>query len=620
MSLEHLREQIRSTPISMIIGHFIPLHKKGANLEALCPFHADSNPSLKVNDSKGIYRCFVCDEGGDAINFVKEFKKLDFVESLKTIANILGLPFEEIKKEKKNPKFEMAQRVLNASNKIYLKFSLQKPKAFIDFIDKRKLNSESIEVFQIGFAPSNNTLTNYLQTIPHQEREFAIRTAQEIGMIKYNQERNSTYDFYRERIMFPIHDHSGQIKGYSSRSIREDQIPKYLNSVDSLIFHKASILFGMHFAKSHIRQLDQIIIVEGNMDVIMMHQFGLKQTVGTMGVALSDASLKLISNMTKNVYLGMDSDPAGKKAMHRINADFLSIGVIPRLLDFTPSKDPDEFLKNEGRLALIERIEKAPLLIDHLISELIPKSAVENTEIKLSILNQIFELLSPLKENLLATEKLINAAKNLGLRSDNTTILNQYKKFLSGIKNKINNVTTTLKTTEKIEEPTEDITISLAPPIIDSAPIPNAEKIFIKELICHPEFLTHIGIDDFLAFIRHDEVRKLFAWLVTIYQEIDDAEYVSIVQDELQYGEYNKELKKVGTEALFNHGSKYDDKIMLRILKDLKLKLQMEDLKLKRKDLVIKQKLAFSQVEIDLVLGEIAKIDKELLSLKNSTP
>ncbi len=624
MSLEQLRDQIRSTPISMIIGHFIPLHKRGANLEALCPFHADSNPSLKVNDAKGIYRCFVCDEGGDAIKFVKEYKKIDFIESLKTIANIIGFPFEEIKKEKKNPKFEMAQRVLNASNKVYQKFAAQNPKAYVDFLKRRQLNTESIQKFQIGFSPSNNALFNYLQTIPHQERDFALKTAIEIGIIKYHAEKKSTYDFYRERIMFPIHDHSGLIKGYSSRSIRDDQIPKYLNSGDSFIFHKASILFGLHFAKSFIRQLDQVIIVEGNMDVIMMHQFGFNQTIGTMGIALSDSSIKLISNMTKNIYLGMDSDPAGKKAMHRINADFMSHGILPKVIDFSPAKDPDEFLNTEGRLALLERIEKAPLLVDQLITEALPANPVENIEIKLGILKQIFDLISPLKENLMATEKLIQAASKLGLKSDNTTILNQYKDYLNSLKSRpvyqIPTPPKKIETQDLDQLENQPLKEELATPAAPALPIPNIERIFIKEMICHPEFLTHTDKDDFLALLKHDEVKKLFGWLVTIYSEIDDAEYVSIVQDELQYGEFSKELQKVGTEALFNQGSKYNDKVIQRMIKDFKLKLQMDGIKFKRKELVEKQRQLNSQSEIDQTLVEIAKLDKELLILKNSVP
>ncbi len=622
MAYEGLKERIKDSPISMVVGQYMSLNKKGANLEGICPFHADTKPSLKVNDGKGMYKCFVCGAGGDAITFVKEFKRIEYVEALKEIAGILGLQFEEVQKEKKkNPKVEMAFRVLNASVKLYQKVAAKDPLPYTEFVEKRKLTAESIERFQIGYAPGNNSLVNYLQTIPNQEREFAQDVALEIGIVRYNEARQSAYDFYRDRVMFPIHDHSGQICGYSSRAVLPDQNPKYLNSGESFAFNKKAILFGFFFGKNAIRQNDQAIIVEGNMDVIMMHQFGFTQTVGTMGTALSEHSTKLISNMTKNIFLGMDSDAAGKKAMQRINADFMNLGVLPRLLSFEPAKDPDEFLLTEGRLALMERIEKAPILIDVLISELIPEKIPETIDLKLGTLHQIFDLVSPLKQHLSASERIVSAAKRLGLNSDSQTILEDYKTHLSRQKEK----TPVLIERPKILE-SEEIIIEnevqarnlheqkIAEVML---PLSKSEKLFIREILCHPEFLTHLNHHEFLAYIGHDEVKKLVQWLVKIYLEIDDAEYVSIVQDELQNGGYSKELKDIGTDALFNYGNRYNEKVIGRMLKDYSLMLKMDQLKTKRKGLVEKQKSEPSQSEVDLILSEISKLDKEILSLKN---
>ncbi|MGE3609108.1 MAG: DNA primase [Bacteriovoracaceae bacterium] len=625
MAFEQLKDQIKDTPISTIISHYMSLNKKGANLEGLCPFHADTKPSLKVNDSKGMYKCFVCGHGGDAITFVKEKKGLEYVDALREIAGLLGLPFEEFQKEKKkNPKFEMAFRVLNASVKLYRKVAESNPKHYLEFLEKRKLSQESVDKFQIGYAPGNNSLYHYLQSIPPGENELAMKVAQEIGIVRFNENRNSYYDFYRDRVMFPIHDHGGQIRGYSSRAVLPDQNPKYLNSGESFIFDKGSILFGHYFAKNNIRQNDQVIIVEGNMDVIMMHQFGFSNTVGTMGTALSDHSIKLLAHMTKNIFLGMDSDNAGKKAMQRINADFMAQGLLPKVLSFAPAKDPDEFLLTEGRLALIERIEKAPVLIDVLIEEEIPEKIPENLDIKLGILHRIFELISPLRENLSASERVVNAAKILGLKSDSQTILDDYKDFLSRSKEK----TPVIQEKPKIQQE-EEILIEMASEaqnlqeaLKSQGPMPlsKSERLFVREILCHPEFLTHLNHDEFLAYIGHDEVKKLVQWLVKIYLEIDDAEYVAIVREQIEYGGYCKEIKEIGTESLFNHGNRYNDKVIQRMLKDYKLMLQMDQLRLKRKDLVERQKSSHSQNEVDLILGEISKIDKEILNLKSSPP
>ena len=624
MAFEQLKDRIRETPISSIIGHYMSLNKKGANLEGLCPFHPDSKPSLKVNDGKGMFKCFVCGAGGDAITFVKDFTKVEFVDALKDIAGKLGLPFEEYQKEKKkNPRTEMAFRVLNASVKLYKKVSSQEPEPYSAFIEKRKLNPDSIEKFHIGYAPGNNSLLKYLESIPETDRDFAQQTAMDLGLVKYNEARDSYYDFYRDRVMFPIHDHSGQIRGYSSRAVLPDQNPKYLNSGESFAFDKGAILFGYYFAKNHIRQLDQVIIVEGNMDVIMMHQFGFSQTVGTMGTALSDQSIRLLSNMTKNVFLGMDSDVAGKKAMQKINADFMNLGILAKYLSFEPAKDPDEFLLSEGRLALIERQEKAPILLDVLISEVIPEKVSENLELKLKALQRVFELLAPLKEHLAASERVVNVAKALGLKSDSATILQDYREYLSRQKERpypIHEKAKILTTEEEIEieekKQNEEVQVSMQ----ESGPLSKPEKVFLREIVCHPEFLTHPNRDDFLAYIGHNEVKRLFQWLVKIYFEIDEAEYVPMVQDELQAGGYSKEIKDIATDALFNYGNKYNEKVVQRMLKDYKVMLKMDQLKNKRKALVERQKTSPTQNEVDHLMVEISNLDKEIHNLKNTVP
>ncbi len=607
----------------MVIGQFMTLNKRGANLEGLCPFHSDTKPSLKVNDAKGMYKCFVCGAGGDAITFVKEFKRIEFVEAMKDIASILGIPFEEYKKEqKKNPRVEMAFRVLNASQKLYQKVAEAKPVPYTEFIEKRKLNQESIDRFQIGYAPGNNSLLTYLTKIPETDRDFAQKVALDLGIVRHNEDRHSYYDFYRDRVMFPIHDHQGQIRGYSSRAVLPDQNPKYLNSGESFAFDKKSILFGFYFGKNAIRSNDHVIIVEGNMDVIMMHQFGFTQTVGTMGTALSEGSIKLLSNMTKNIFLGMDSDNAGKKAMARINADFMHLGLLPKVLSFEPSKDPDEFLLVEGRLALMERMEKAPILVDVLIQELIGEKIPDNLELKLNTLQRVFELISPLREHLAASERIVEVAKKLGLKSDSVTILEKYKTYLSLQKEKPNPQfeRPKLEIKEEIlleEEEEARILQAQSEPSVPVA-MTKSERVVLKEILCHPEFLTHLKGDEFLATIGHPEVKKLVEWLVKIYLEIDDAEYVTIVQDELQYGGYTKDLRDIGTEALFNFGNRYNDKVVSRMLKDYTLMLKMDNLKSKRRILVEKQKTLPDQLEVDHVLSEISKLDKEILNLKNS--
>lgn len=624
MAFEELKDRIKETPISMVIGNYISLNKRGSNLEAICPFHADTKPSLKVNDAKGMYKCFACSAGGDAITFVKEYKKVDFIEALRELAGLLGLPFEEQKEKRKNPKVEMAFRVLNASLKLYKKVASQNPPIYTEFLAKRKLSPESVATFEIGYAPGNNALTKYLTTIPGADGDFARSVSQEIGITRFNSDRNSHYDFYRDRVMFPIHDHSGQVRGYSSRAVLPNQNPKYLNSGESFIFDKGSILFGLYFGKSAIRQNDRAILVEGNIDVIMMHQFGFKECVGTMGTALSEHSIRLLGNMTKNIYLALDSDDAGKKAMHRINADFMAHGILPKFISFEPHKDPDEFLLNEGHLALLERIEKAPIYLDVQIQELFSEKIPDAIDQKIALMRKVEELVSPLKEHLSATERVVNTAKILGMKSDASAILENYKDFLSRQKVKPIVVVEKPKLAEAEEileqkaEEARNLQDSIASQVL--LPPTNSEKVFLREILSHPEFLTHLNPDEFLATIRHDEVKRLIQWLVKIYLEIDDAEYVSIVQEELQYGGYSKEVVDTGLKGLFNYGNTLNEKVIQKMLKDYHLMLRTDQLKTRRLELVEKQKTSPTQVEVDLILSEISKLDKEILSLKNKGP
>ena len=354
-----------------------------------------------------------------------------------------------------------------------------------------------------------------------------------------------------------------------------------------------------------------------------MHQFGFHHTVGTMGTALSDHSIRLLSHMTKNVFLGMDSDAAGKKAMKKINADFMSLGILPKYLSFEPAKDPDEFLLLEGRLALIERQEKAPTLLDVLIAEVIPEKISDNLEIKLQALQRVFELLAPLKEHLAATERVVSVAKDLGLKSDSATILQDYREYLSRQKEKAyptHEKAKILTTEEEIEKEEQQQSDERQISVQESGPLSKPEKVFLREIVCHPEFLTHPNRDEFLAYIGHNEVKRLFQWLVKIYFEIDEAEYVPIVQDELQAGGYSKEIKDIATDALFNYGNKYNEKVVQRMLKDYKVMLRMDQLRNKRKALVDRQKTSHTQIEVDQLMIEISKLDREIHNLKNTVP
>lgn len=618
-SLSEAKDIIKATPISSVVSFYHPISKRGANFEGICPFHGDNHPSLKINDDKGIYKCFACGAAGDSIKFVQDKLSIDFVSAIKDIASQLGIDVEE-KKSQQSPKFDLALRALQAANKLYRKIANEtSPSLFCEFIKQRKLNKESVQDFQLGFAPPNNVLVKYFQSIPNSERENAIAIAEDIGIIRQNKRGSGHYDFYRNRVIFPIWDHSGKVRGFSSRAILPDQVPKYLNSGESFIFDKGNTLYGFHLAKTSIRGQDSVIIVEGNMDVITLHQFGFTNSVATMGVSLSQSSIKLLSNMTKNIYLAMDSDPAGIKAMTKINADFLSEDITAKFINFSPAKDPDEFLNEFGRLDLQKRMDEAPSFIDYLIDQEIPPSIPESTEHKLTILKSIFTILSPIKSSLLANEKAIKAAAQLNLRSSHEDIIAEYKSH----QNREGSLVT-LQVSSQQSRPREALDFKESPRIDEysrfSGPnqqIPQAERLVLETLISNPECILNDQISEILDKIQHYEVKRIVQWLKSIYLEIDETEFGLFVQEKMKEA-IPEDIKSVMASAIFQGATvKLEKKVIDKTLTDLLKKIDEGLLKTHRNALREKQLAAITDEEGLLVMNEIQQIENKLLALRN---
>ena len=623
-SIDETIEIIRETPISSIISSYHSIRKKGANYEGLCPFHGDTKPSLVVSDQKRIYKCFACGAGGDAIKFVMEHNGLQFIDAVKEIADKIGIQVEENKKKATDPKYDMAIRVLRAANKLYRKVATERnPQNFQDFLKNRKLNEESVNDFEIGYATKNNMLVSYFDSIPNQkDREFAIKVALDIGIIRPSKHGDGYYDFYRDRVMFPIADQQGNVRGFSSRAVLPDQKPKYLNSGESYIFDKANTLYGFHLAKRHIRKQEQVLIAEGNMDVVALHQYGFNYSVGTMGTALSENMAKMLTNMTKTIYLGMDSDPAGIKAMTRINEMFMSMGVLPKFLDYSPTKDPDDFLKEFGRIELLNRMENASPFLDYLIEKTIPVPIPETVDRKLEVLNEIFEFIAPLKEGLLAKEKAVEASKALGLKSSNEDIIEAYKSFLEGKKQKF-----APKKFDKRPKPEPEQQFSRQlpeekvfsePDIQKDAPqeLTKAEKVFLERILTHPECVQNEQILEILDLIDHFEVKWLIQWLKKIYLEIDENDYEILLQKKLEEN-FSRPVSDVIASAIFNHNKlKLETKIVEKLLKDFKTRAQVEKLRKKKRELTNKQRQCSTEEESFELLNKILEVEKQLRDIK----
>ena len=298
-SIERLKAQ---TDIVDIVGHYLPLKKSGANFVCVCPFHDDKNPSMSVSPSRGIFHCFSCKAGGDAIKFVMDYEKLSYPEAVEKIAGLQNFTLNYVRggepaKENKH--------ILENANAFYRSL-LYKTPAAVEYLYSRGITDELIDKFELGFAPESAQTIRLLQN-----EQIEPKEALEIGIVKQNE--NGIYASFINRITFPIYTHAGRLVGFGGRTISGNPA-KYVNSPQSAVFDKSTLFYGYHLAKREIFTKNQIIITEGYMDVIMLHKAGFNNVVAVLGTALTTKHLPLLKRREISVILCFDGDDAGINA------------------------------------------------------------------------------------------------------------------------------------------------------------------------------------------------------------------------------------------------------------------------------------------------------------------
>ena len=606
MGIDDLKNRIKDHPISDIIGRYIHVIKKGSRYSAVCPFHDDHDPSLSINDDKGLFMCFVDNTGGDAIKFVQEYKKLDFIDALKDICEKMGWSFDEYRRhEKRNPKLDLAEKILQRACQIYLKSAEANPPEFQTFVEKRGLDDKTLKDFSIGFSPRGNAVTGYLMSIKDDDgRRKALETACSIHLIRPDKSGSGYYDTFRERIMFPIRNRTGRIVGFCARQTKDYQKGKYINSQESFIFNKKSILYALPEAKNEIRNRNAALLVEGHMDCIALHQYGFSHAVALMGIAMGSASLNQLESLTKNFYTAMDNDPAGLEAMKRINFLCMTKGILPKYVDLSPHKDPDEFLSKQGRLALDGRLQDAAPCIDILIEAEIPERIPEVIDRQIEILQRGFSLLSPLGSSLAATERAVALAQRLGMTSTPEGIIASYGEFL--VHNRLP------PSVSKGDTPTA------APPEEDSAggegvTVTKAEGFLLREVLLNPR-LTEVTIcNKILDFTDKNEIKDYIEQLRSLYLEIEEGGYRDIAVGVVHRSHFDETLKSTLTACLDGYdGGVQDEEILDKIARDILTRLDRERLIATKKHLKERQKTVTSSQESESLLKELSTIERRI--------
>lgn len=347
-------EQITlSSDLIGLVGEYVSLKKKGANWEACCPFHEEKSPSFKVNPAKGIYKCFGCGKGGDAISFVMDIESMSYVESLRFLAKKYNIAIEESASDFKEDQARQSEKeslqiVMNFAQEYFHRNLHEHPDGIaigLSYFKERGLRADVIESFGLGYALDQ--WDGLMQEAA--KKQYSLELLEKAGLILINEETHKTYDRFRGRVTFPIYNVSGRVIAFGARMLGSDKNqPKYINSPESLLYDKSSALYGLYQARNAIRQADMCYLTEGYMDVIAMHQSGIAQTVASSGTSLTEGQIKLIGRFTQNLTLLYDGDKAGIKASLRGIDLIVAAGLNVRAVVLPDGHDPDSYAKAFG--------------------------------------------------------------------------------------------------------------------------------------------------------------------------------------------------------------------------------------------------------------------------------
>lgn len=353
---EEVIQKVRDTnDIVDVVGEYVQLKKQGRSYVGLCPFHGEKTPSFSVTQEKQIFHCFGCGKGGNVVTFLMEMEEFSFHESLSTLAERTGITLPEIQHKEENSFSNENQQILNAYEwlaKLYqhLLKHTKDGKDGYQYLKDRGINSETIDLFQLGFAPLIKDFTAEFLT----KKGFHLQMLIRAGLLSGGDD-NSVTDRFRGRAIFPIRNHLGKTVGFMGRSLTNEE-PKYLNSPESELFQKSKLLFNFDLAKKHIRKKNEVILFEGNMDVISAYQEGIKNGIATMGTALTEFQANLLRRYVDSVIICFDADNAGVEGAYKAAGVLQKAGCHVKIANMDADMDPDKYIKTYGAEAFNKEI------------------------------------------------------------------------------------------------------------------------------------------------------------------------------------------------------------------------------------------------------------------------
>ena len=388
-SEEILNEVRQSNDIVDVISQYMHLKRSGRNFFGLCPFHNEKSPSFSVSPDKQIFHCFGCGVGGNVITFVSKIEGINFVETVQMLAERANIQLPTLQNSGDTEKEILKDKVykVNEFTAEYYHQNLYKPQAKIaqEYVKKRQLSNETLKSFRIGFSGKFDELYKELKKQGFEEKEIL-----ESGLVNKN-DRGQYIDRYRNRLMFPICDTRGRVIAFGGR-VLDDSKPKYINSPENVVYSKGRHLFGLNVAKKG--DTKKLLIVEGYMDVISLHQRGITNVVAPLGTALTEQQGWLLRKNSEQIILSFDSDDAGLKAKLRAIEILQNMGCDLRVLQIDGAKDPDEYIVKYGNARFKNVVDRALSVIEFKVKILQKDLDLENVNDKIKFLNEIAKLIS----------------------------------------------------------------------------------------------------------------------------------------------------------------------------------------------------------------------------------
>ena len=410
-----LQELVEKNDIVDVVSGYVRLTKRsGANQFGLCPFHSEKTPSFSVSPDRQIYHCFGCGKGGGVINFIMEIENLSFPEAVEFLAKRVGMPIPE---EENSAESKKRRRMLDlnrdAARFFHTCHKSPEDRAAQAYMNARQITPQTATRFGLGAAPDTwDSLRNAMHELGYRDQELF-----EAGLVRKGKS-GGFYDTFRGRLMFPVIDVRGDVIGFSGRILGDGE-PKYMNSPETLVFNKSRNLFAMNLAKKS--KSGYIILAEGNIDVVMMHQAGFDSAVASLGTSLTAEQARLISRFTNEVVIAYDSDGAGKKASQRAIGLLEKLDVKVKVLSMTGAKDPDEFIKLKGADAFRNLLEKSENHIDYRLQTVTNKYDLTVDEQKVEFLKEASEVVARLPGSVERQVYAMRVASLAGVPNDVVT-------------------------------------------------------------------------------------------------------------------------------------------------------------------------------------------------------